>query len=221
MAKPTLIVFARSPAIGVGKTRLARDVGAVEAWRIYRAMSTRLLWSLRDPRWRLVLRLEGRRGDAAWPKLPTEPQGRGGLGERLERGLRKHARGGVAVIGTDAPQVTRTHIARAFRSRNAIGPATDGGFWLLALDAGGARRANFAGVRWSSAHTLTDTVAVLGELTRLQTLTDVDDLQSLRSSRRKPGSKLTQSGSRLRRDERIRLLVEPIVDVRRAAGQRV
>ena len=55
MARPTLIVFARSPAIGVGKTRLARDIGAVEAWRVYRAMSTRLLWRMRDPRWRAVV----------------------------------------------------------------------------------------------------------------------------------------------------------------------
>jgi glycosyltransferase A (GT-A) superfamily protein (DUF2064 family) len=191
MPKPTLIVFARSPAIGVGKTRLARDVGAVEAWRIYRTMSTRLLWSLRDPRWRLVLRLEGKRGDAAWPKLAVEPQGRGDLGELLERALRRHARGGVAVIGTDAPQVTRAHIARAFRARNAIGPATDGGFWLLALDARRARFVRLDGVRWSSGHTLKDTVGKLGELAQLETLTDVDDLASLRSSR------LTQSGSRL------------------------
>jgi hypothetical protein len=47
MTRPTLIIFARAPAIGVGKTRLARDVGRVEAWRLYRAFSARLLRSLR------------------------------------------------------------------------------------------------------------------------------------------------------------------------------
>ena len=193
MPKPTLIVFARSPAIGVGKTRLAKDVGAVEAWRLYRAMSTRLLWKLRDPRWRVVLRLEGGRLDADWPKLPIETQGRGDLGQRLTRGL--YRRGPVAVIGTDAPGVTRGHIAAAFRAGNAIGPADDGGFWLLALRDG--RRARFDGVRWSSRHTLGDTLKVLGPLTRLETLVDIDDLQSLRSSRRKPGPKLSQYGPRL------------------------
>ncbi|HEX6860107.1 MAG TPA: DUF2064 domain-containing protein [Caulobacteraceae bacterium] len=183
MAKPTLIVFARSPAIGVGKTRLARDVGRVEAWRLYRAMSTRLLWAMRDRRWRLVLRLEGRRMDAAWPRLAVERQGRGDLGERLTRALRR--RGSVAVIGTDAPRVTRGHIAAAFRAGDAIGPAQDGGFWLLALRSG--RRARFEGVRWSGPYTLEDTVKLLGPLVRLETLVDVDDLQSLRSSRRKRG----------------------------------
>lgn len=193
MARPTLIVFARSPAIGVGKTRLARDIGRVEAWRVYRAMSARVLRAVRDPRWRTVLRLEGERLDAAWPRLTVEPQRRGDLGVRLARALRSHSRHGVAVIGVDAPAVTRAHIARAFRAKDAIGPASDGGFWLLALRGGRARRVGFDGVRWSSAHTLTDTVAALGPLARLETLTDIDDLFSLRSSRRKSGPKLSSS----------------------------
>jgi len=179
MPRPTLIVFARSPAIGVGKTRLARDIGAVQAWRVYRAMSTRLLWKLRDPRWRLVLRLEGERPDAAWPRLRTEPQGRGDLGVRLSRAIQTEARVSVAVVGTDAPEMTPARIANAFRKRDAIGPATDGGFWLLALSPRRARTATFDGVRWSSAHTLEDTVRALGPLARLETLTDVDDGASL------------------------------------------
>lgn len=182
MARPTLIVFARSPAIGVGKTRLARDIGAVEAWRVYRAMSTRLLWRLRDRRWRLVLRLEGRGLDAAWPRLPVEPQGRGDLGQRLARALKAHAQAPVAVVGTDIPQLTPARAANAFRKRNAIGPASDGGFWLLALEPRRARAAHFDGVRWSSAHTLKDTLGALGPLAMLETLTDVDDGASLQEA---------------------------------------
>ena len=196
MLKSTLIVFARSPAIGVGKTRLARDIGAVEAWRVYRAMSARVLWAVRDPRWRTVLRLEGRQVDAAWPRLSVAPQGRGDLGARLTRALRAHARGGVAVIGVDAPAVTRAHIAAAFRARDAIGPATDGGFWLLALSSRRTRSVRLDGIRWSSAHTLADTIAALGQLTFLDTLTDIDDGPSLRSSRRKSGPRSVRSALR-------------------------
>lgn len=184
MPRPTLIVFARSPAIGVGKTRLVKDVGAVEAWRLYRAISTRLLWKLRDPRWRLVLWLEGARPDAAWPEVPVETQGSGDLGQRLSRALHRRR---VAVVGTDAPGVTRAHIAAAFRAGNAIGPADDGGFWLLALRDG--HRARFDGVRWSSRHTLEDTLKALGPLQRLETLIDVDDLASLRRATRRGGSR--------------------------------
>jgi glycosyltransferase A (GT-A) superfamily protein (DUF2064 family) len=179
MARPTLIIFARSPAIGVGKTRLARDIGRVEAWRVYRAMSARVLWAVRDPRWRTVLRLEGGRADAAWPRLAFKPQGRGDLGLRLTRAFRAHAGAGVAVIGVDAPDVTRSRVAGAFRARNAIGPATDGGFWLLALGPRRARSVTFEGIRWSSACTLRDTVEALGSLTMLETLTDIDDAAGL------------------------------------------
>lgn len=179
MARPTLIVFARAPAIGVGKTRLARDIGRVEAWRVYRAMSARVLRTVRDPRWRTVLRLEGRRSDPTWPKLPVEPQGRGDLGDRLARALRAHSGGPVAVVGVDAPGITRAHIAAAFRAGDAIGPASDGGFWLLAMSAPRARFVRLDQVRWSSPHTLADTLRVLGPLRRLETLTDVDDGESL------------------------------------------
>ena len=59
------------------------------------------------------------------------------MGDRLERALRAHARGPVAVIGTDAPEVTPALVRRAFRSLRrtgvVLGPAEDGGFWLLAL----------------------------------------------------------------------------------------
>lgn len=184
MARPTLIVFARAPAIGVGKTRLARDIGRIEAWRVYRAMSTRLLWALRDPRWRTVLRLEGGRPDPAWPKLPVEPQGAGDLGVRLTRALRAHTRGGVAVIGVDAPDVTPARVRKALRARDAVGPAADGGFWLLALSSRRARFVRLDGVRWSSRHTLADTLKALGPLARLETLIDVDDGRSLRQAGR-------------------------------------
>jgi len=184
MIRPTLIVFARAPAIGVGKTRLARDVGRVEAWRVYRGLVADLLRRLGDPRWRLVVRLSPDRSGrpSGWPTgLAREAQGSGGLGQRLERAFMAHARGPVAVIGADAPEVTRERIARAFkalrRTGAVFGPAEDGGFWLMALSVRRARRAGLAGVRWSSPHALADTVAALGGAppVYLEALIDIDD----------------------------------------------
>jgi rSAM/selenodomain-associated transferase 1 len=190
--RPTLVIFARAPAIGIGKTRLARDVGAVEAWRIYRAMSSRLIRSLRDPRWRLIIRVAGRRADPLWRADTLEAQGRGDLGARLRSGFRHHAAGPVVVIGTDAPEVAPARIAASLRalrrSGAAIGPALDGGFWLLALSAARARHVRLKAIRWSSDQTLADTVRSLGgDVARLETLQDIDsgaDLARWRDSQR-------------------------------------
>lgn len=194
MTRPTLIVFARAPALGVGKRRLAADVGDVEALRLYRAISSDLLRRLgRDPRWRTVVRIAPDRGRLT--DRACEPQGPGDLGARLQRALRRHARGPVAVIGTDAPDVTPERVWRAFRATRgpgaAIGPADDGGFWILALSGPRARRVAFPGVRWSSARTLEDTLAAIGgEAVRLDVLIDVDDGDSLRAWRRsRPASR--------------------------------
>lgn len=189
MTRPTLIVFARAPAIGVGKTRLARDVGRVEAWRVYRAMSGGLVRRLaRDPRWRTVVRIAP--DGARWPGVESEGQGGGGLGDRLRRAIRAHARGPVAVIGTDSPEITPARLRRAFRGLArggaALGPAEDGGFWLIALSAPCARSVAFPGVRWSSPEALPDTLAALGgRATLMETLADVDDGEALRAWRRR------------------------------------
>jgi len=188
MSRPTLIVFVRVPAIGRGKTRLARDIGRVEAWRLARAMTARTLRRLKDPRWRLVVRVTP---DGALPG--AEPQGRGDLGERLGRALRAHAGGPVAVVGTDAPDVSPVRVARAFAAARkhgaAIGPAEDGGYWILALSARRARAVALDGVRWSTRHACDDTVAALGgKVARLETLIDVDDAASLAALRSRGGS---------------------------------
>lgn len=187
MDRPTLIVFVRAPAIGRGKTRLAKDIGKVAAWRLSRAMTARTLRRLADPRWRLVVRVTP---DGAIPG--AEPQGRGDLGERLVRALRAHARGPVAVVGTDAPDLTAGQVARAFnaarRRSAAIGPAADGGYWILALSPRRARAVRLDGVRWSSPHACADTIEALGgKVALLATLIDVDDAASLRALSRRRG----------------------------------
>lgn len=100
MARPTLIVFVRAPAVGRGKSRLAKDIGKVEAWRLSRAMTALALRRLADPRWRLAVRVTPDGGITR-----AEPQGPGDLGERLRRAIRAHAGGPVAVVGTDAPDL--------------------------------------------------------------------------------------------------------------------
>ena len=175
--RPTLILFARAPRLGAGKSRLARDIGAAAALRFERAMlalSRRRLG--RDRRWRLVLAITP---DREAQRLGALPQERGDLGERMRRAMAACGPGPVVLVGSDIPRLTAAHIAEAFallcRHDIVLGPATDGGFWLV-----GARHRmpSFGKVRWSSRHALGDVLANLPRRLSVgfaATLDDVDD----------------------------------------------
>ncbi len=188
-ARPVLAVFARAPVIGGAKTRLAAGIGKVMAWRAYRAMTAQTLKRVRDDaRWRTVLAVSpdavvSRRFGRVWPDdLTRIRQGEGDLGERQSR-IFAH-KGDIAVIGTDAPDITRRDIAQAFaalkRHDAVIGPAEDGGYWLLALK-GPVPPSVFDAIRWSSVHTRADLEARLrrhglGDIAHLRVLADVDEV---------------------------------------------
>ena len=196
MPRGHLVVMARAPRLGAVKRRLARDLGDLAAWRFYRMTVGRLLRELSaDPRWRTWLALTpdraARAGHGLWPATCTLlPQGPGDLGARMERLLRTLPPGPAVIVGSDIPDLRPVHVARAFRLLGrhdwVFGPAADGGYWLI-----GARRRRappretFAGVRWSSAHALADTLANLkgARIGFLEELHDVDsgaDLARLR-----------------------------------------
>jgi glycosyltransferase A (GT-A) superfamily protein (DUF2064 family) len=94
----------------------------------------------------------------------------------------------VAVIGTDCPAIAAPDIAAAFRALGrapvAVGPATDGGFWILAARRAGDVAHAFSDVRWSSAQTLNDLEERLRvRVVRLRTLSDIDTLDDWRAFR--------------------------------------
>ncbi len=185
MSERRLVVFAKAPVIGGAKSRLAADIGAAGAWRVYRAMCARLFPRLRDPRWETVLAVTPDRAAARafsdlWGRSePRVGQGSGDLGDRLERVLNRQ--GPTIVIGADAPQVTAHDIWCGFKAlRRAdlvFGPAADGGFWLIGVSRPTPRGA-LSHIRWSSGDALADTQAAFGEAARvvhLRRLRDVDD----------------------------------------------
>jgi len=179
-----LVIFARTPAFGVGKRRLAAGAGELATLRFQRFMVADLRRRLgRDRRWRTWLALTPDRDAAGRPDVLA--QGGGDLGARLRRLLKALPPGPVVVIGSDTPGVTPTDIARAFHALGAadavFGPARDGGYWLIGLKRTPRRRDPFDGVRWSTSHALADTLANLEgrPVARLRTLEDIDDVDSL------------------------------------------
>ncbi len=77
----------------------------------------------------------------------------------MARALERYRR--VALMGCDIPEACAADVAAAFRKLGAadsvFGPATDGGYWLIAL--GPRRPADLFGAsRWSTEHALADTL---------------------------------------------------------------
>lgn len=179
-----LFIMAKLPVMGRVKTRLARDVGFVAATYFYRHVTAAVVGRLRcDPRWQTILAVDP---DTAcrsnvWPAgLARMGQGRGGLGERMQRLFEVPLPGPVIVVGTDIPLISRDEIARAFRRLAAndavFGPAEDGGYWLVGLRRSPRVLKPFGRVRWSGPHALADSEANLAgrPIARAGTLQDVD-----------------------------------------------
>lgn len=186
--RPRLIIMLKEPRPGRVKTRLAADIGPIAAAGWYRRQSLSLIRRLSgDPRWQVVLAISPDHDGLAsrvWPPgLPRMPQGPGDLGVRMAR-LLGPAPYPSLLIGSDIPGVTSGHIARAFRvlkgNEMVFGPAADGGFWLVGCKAG-LPPPRFDNIRWSSEHTLADTLAGMPgrRIALADTLHDVDHAADL------------------------------------------
>jgi uncharacterized protein len=184
-----LVVMAKQPVMGRVKSRLAAQVGGPEAVRFYRNCLRALVTRLgADPRWRTLLAIapDTACGAPVWPRsVGRIAQGRGDLGQRMQRLLEIPHAYRVVVVGTDIPAIRPVHIARAFRLLGnhtaVVGPAEDGGYWLVGMKRCPRVRRPFAGVRWSAPQTLADTLANLSG-TRVglaATLSDVDTAPDL------------------------------------------
>lgn len=202
-----LVVFARRPVPGRVKTRLAATLGDEAAADLYAAFVEDLVAQVADPRWQVRWEVvpphDGfarRFGLAPGSCLPQ--QGRD-LGERMLAALRRARSDGFercVLIGSDAPQVGASHVASALDALGpagapcadlVLGPALDGGFWLVAA---AEPRDVFAGVEWSTPRALAGTLdraRARGLRTALLDpegdVDDADDLRRLGESLRAAG----------------------------------
>jgi len=198
-----VVVFVKAPRLGRVKSRLAAGIGALPALRFYRQTTARLLQHLgRNPRWRIVIAVTPSRAlhDRLWDgSLPRLDQGAGDLGRRMARVFGTLPPGPAVIVGSDIPDLAPRHVAAAFRALGrfdvVLGPADDGGYWLIGLKRARAMPAGlFEGVRWSSPHALADTRASLPRgfsVALLETLEDVDDAGSYRRWRARSAQEAT------------------------------
>ncbi len=188
-----LVVFAKAPLLGRVKSRLAAGIGEEAALAFYQRTLEAVLARLDGGGpWRTRLAVtpdEAAGAEALWPTATSRvPQGSGDLGERMGRFLAEAAPGRpVAIVGSDIPDVAAVHVACAFQALErrdlALGPATDGGYWLIGASLPLPGRV-FENVRWSTAHARADTLRnadALDLATALaDELEDVDDVEGYR-----------------------------------------
>jgi rSAM/selenodomain-associated transferase 1 len=172
--KEALLMFVRYPEPGRTKTRLIPGLGAEGASSFYRLMAEHVARIVRDVERPDLIRMAfftppARKADVTeWLGAGFEfsPQPEGNLGVKMEAGFarafaKKAER--VVVIGSDCIDITAPLIREAFDSlafADAIlGPATDGGYWLLGLSR--VLPEVFKDIPWSSDRTFSATLAAL------------------------------------------------------------
>lgn len=190
----SVLLFAKAPRRGRVKTRLAREIGSARAVAVYRALGSQVAAAVRS-RYPVTVWYEpddARAEMREWlGALEYQPQVRGDLGVRMRHAFAMHFERGdrpVVIVGADAPGVDATVIAEAeaaLRSVDVVfGPALDGGYYLIGLNAPLGKL--FEGIPWGSASVLIDSLercrVAGGRVTLLHPLRDVDtvaDLQAL------------------------------------------
>ncbi len=181
-----LVMMVKRPACGAVKSRLAAGIGAVAATSAYRTMMYNSIRRLAfDRRWRFVLAVAPDNAvfEPFWPQsISLVAQGNGDLGDRMQRIMAGMPPGPVVIIGSDIAAMRPAHIARAFKKLGDVevvfSPAGDGGYSLVGLKRSLRTPVIFNDVRWSSPHTLDDTLLNLGGLKAgyIEALHDIDIL---------------------------------------------
>jgi len=187
-----LLLFTKPATEGRVKTRLIGDLTAAEAAELHAAFLADLLDRLKEGDFdlRLAWALDADEEMPAGPAPGIRQEG-GDLGERLYRALSEASRDAsvVAALGSDHPTLTLDLVHLAFARVEAgadvvLGPAEDGGYYLIALRAAAVSRRLFERIAWSTERVLASTLERCRELglavELLPEAADIDTPEDLR-----------------------------------------
>jgi rSAM/selenodomain-associated transferase 1 len=174
-----LLVFARLPELGRVKTRLAQSLGDDRTLAIYEAMLRDLLASIGQSNadteieilWAPSENANGEMLTRAFGDLPTAMQTGHSLGDRLSMSFSErfffHATQKIIAIGVDDPQLPRDLIDHAFGLLDScewvIGPASDGGYYLIGCRATAFDSDVFQDIEWGTSSVFASTLAKIGD----------------------------------------------------------
>lgn len=186
-----LMIFYRNPALGKVKTRLAATLGEEKALAVYihLAAHTREVAKLATcDRW--IFYSDYVDTEDAWENsfFKKKLQQGDDLGAKMKNAFTLGFEAGykrICIIGTDCLELNASIVNEAFQQAHehdvVIGPAQDGGYYLL-----GMKRIHsdfFTAKKWSTPSVFQDTLSDIQALglssAILQTLRDVDEASDL------------------------------------------
>jgi len=191
-----LLFFVKHPQRGKVKTRLAAVIGDDSAVSVYKNMVEQMLPKLKKGTFPLYI--------CFFPKnaqKPIEhwlgkqycyvPQKGKDLGERMRNGLAEAFSMGykrVVLIGSDIPGLRIKYINEAFKSLKemdaVIGPAYDGGYYLIGFKEKTFSPQIFEGIAWGTKNVFNETMKTLKRIRRVVHILpyqrDIDTAEDLR-----------------------------------------
>ena len=195
---PVVLVFLKAPRPGFVKTRLAAEIGDAAATKLYRHLAERQVAAI-PAKWRTEIHYAPRGARTTMTDwLGSRPSYRlqrdVDLGARLTAAFAQafeHGAERVIAVGADCPDLDAawlgTAAARLDKADIVIGPARDGGYYLIGL-----RRptpAVFEGIPWGTSGVLQETLARVrdldAEVALLAEKEDIDDGPSFRRYRQR------------------------------------
>jgi uncharacterized protein len=199
MRSPALAVIAKEPVAGLAKTRLTPSLGDQGAAAVAAALladTLTLVTEVEAEPWLCFAPAAARERMAALaPGFRLLAQVDGDLGDRLAAcAAALHAAGAtrLAIVGADTPHVPADRCRAAFDLLNRVdvvlGPALDGGYYLIAIDgsAGPPSAELFTGVPMGSDQVLEETLRRARRLglrsALLPPLRDLDRVEDLQAA---------------------------------------
>ena len=191
MTKQALLIFVKNPEPGKVKTRLSATLGTAKAFSIYNQLLEHTI-SVTNylPVDKIVFYSNHIVQEDVWNDKYYQKQAQEGieLGERMNKAFSLAFHKGydrVVIIGTDCPQIDSGIIMNAFAYLNThdvvIGPAADGGYYLLAMKQ--CHSELFENINWSTETVFEETIEICKENNRhyalLTVLHDVDEEKDL------------------------------------------
>ena len=190
MSNPLIMVFVRNPELGHVKTRLAKSIGdqaALETYKILSKHTSKIISEIDSDQ--LIFYSDKIQDNDVWTatNCKKQIQTKGDLGQKMLAAFQYGFSLGyqkILIIGSDLYSLRPKHIESAFEQLEnydvVIGPALDGGYYLLGLNF--IIPKIFKQKQWSTSSVLKETLSDLKEfnVNLLEPLNDIDTYEDLK-----------------------------------------